>query len=360
MSLKKSRREQYTRKTQEDFPKKLSLPKFTKKLSLRYGINPGTPAAFYAEQGASGPNMANFEILQEGKGLGFINIADMDLGQRVVKTLHSTREDLVACCIVKHEIPSAVALGINSHEAFYHAWHSDPLSSFGGVHVFSSEVDISTASEIVEKRKNTEVVYAPKYASEALEVFKERESLRVVKMEDIKQPSIDDGLEYKRVKGGLLVEKRFYTKILSPKDVECISERQPTEDEYQAAIFNWVVASYTRSNAIVIGTKNMTHGIGSGQRSRIDAAYDAIRIANGRNNTNHCYGSEDTFMASDAYMPQTDVVELAAEAGITGIIFPLGSIKDRDVIDTANELNLTLLATRSPGETDCERCFTHR
>lgn len=357
----KGRRDQYVRGVEEKLPDTTLFPGFTKTLSLRYGINPGHPAAFYSEQGASGPNMADFKVLQEGtKGLGYINVGDMDLGQSLIRTLYNNYPGLTVYCIIKHEMPSGVAIAKDSYIAFKNAWGSDPLSSFGGVHNCSQEIDEKIAIELIDKAKNVEVVYAPSYSTKALEILAQRDSLRIVQMQDLNQESIDNGLDYKRVTGGLLVQPRWETRIKTPGDVECISERQATETEIAAGIFNWIVASYTRSNAIVIGTEEKTHGIGSGQRSRIDAAYDAIRFANGRGGTNPCFGSEKTFMASDAFMPSTDVVELAAKSGITGIIFPLGSIKDKDVIQAANDNGLILLVTRKPGEIDCERCFTHR
>ena len=360
--LEKERREQYNRKVEEDFPDRLSIGDFTKKLSLRYGQNPGSSAAFYSEAGATGA-MADFEILKSGKnGLGFINVADMDLGQRVVRTLHDLHntEGLVACCIVKHEIPSGVAMGTESYNIFVNAYDSDPLSNFGGVHVFSGQVSEKLAELLIEKERNAEVVYAPSFTPEALEILSKRNSLRVVKMPDINAVSIDNGLEYKRVEGGMLVERRQKLRTLTPNDIEIVSERKPSDQEVSAALFNWTVAFYTRSNAVVIGTEYKTHGIGSGQRSRIDAAEQAIYFANGRNGKNKGHGSKGTFMASDAFMPATDVVEIAANAGATGIIYPLGSVKDQEVIDVANKKGLSMIATRKPGTQDCERVFLHR
>ena len=223
----------------------------------------------------------------------------------------------------------------------------------------SWEVDNAIARELVDKSKNVEVVYAPSFSKTALKILENRKSLRVVQMQDINLVSVDNGSDYKRVSGGMLVQPRWETRTHTIEDIECISERPATTQEIEAALFNWKVAGFTRSNAVVIGTEYRTHGIGSGQRSRIDAAYDAVRFANGRDGTNPCFGSEGTFMASDAYMPSTDVVELAADSGVTGIIFPLGSLMDKEVIRVANERGLALLATRAEGATDCERCFTH-
>ena len=358
--LGKERREQYTRRVAENLPDKLEFPGFTKKLSLRYGINPGAPAAFYAEDSAQGPTMANFQILQEGRGLGYINVADMDLGQSLIKLLHEDYPDKAAYCIVKHEIPSGVALGDNSFDAFIDAWSSDPLSSFGGVHVSSKIVHEKLAKELINKERNVEVIYAPEFADQALTILQERKDLRIVLMKSLHESLVDNGLDYKRVTGGMLIQPRWQTRIHTRNDVECVSERQPTERELDAGLFNWKVACFTRSNAVIIGTEYKTHGIGSGQRSRIAAAVQAVGFANGFDGRYKGFGSKGTVMASDAYMPSTDVVELAAENGVTGIIFPLGSIKDKDVIETANKHSLTLLATRAVGQPDSERCFTHR
>lgn len=358
--LNDERRAQYSRKVAEALPDQLIFPEFTKTLSLRYGMNPGHPAAFYSEEGSTGPNMGGFTVLQEGsKGLGYINVGDMDLGQSLVRLLHNDYPGMTVYCVIKHEMPSGVGIGPDLRTAFDNSY-SDPLSNFGGVHVCSQEIDKFIANELIDKSRNVEVIYAPSFSQTALEVLAERKVLRVVQMQDINQDSVDNGLEYKRVKGGMLVQPYWETRIHTAEDLECISKKQPTDDEVAAGLFNWKVAGFTRSNAVLIGTANRIHGIGSGQRSRIDAAYDAIRFANGRGGTNPCFGAEGTFMASDAYMPVTDVVELAAESGITGIIFPLGSIADEKVIEVANERNMTLLATRKLGEDSCERCFTHR
>ncbi len=358
--MSKEDRAQYRKRVEENLPDTLAFPTFTKRHSLRYGINPGSPAAFYAEEGASGPTMANLEVLQEGRGLGYINLGDMDLGLAIVKSLHDARWGQVAYCIVKHEMPSGVALGKNMGAAFEDAWGSDPLSSFGGVHVTSGLIYSSIARELVDKTKNVEVIFAPTFSPEAIDILKERQDLRVVRINDIDQIALDNGLDYKRVSGGMLVQPRWETRINLPSDLECVSERKPTPEEVQAALFQWRIAGFTRSNAVLIGNDYRVHGIGSGQRSRIDAARMAIDLANGRGGTNSCFGSEGTFMASDAYMPATDVVEAAHKAGVTGIVFPLGSIKDADVLAAANNYGMTMLATRSPGQKDSERCFTHR
>ena len=351
-------RSQYQTKVQEDFPESWACgeSRFVKKYSMRYGENPGYPAAFYQEAGASGPNLGYLELLQEGtKGLSYINVGDMDLGQRLVKKLTDIFKGRQACVLIKHEMPSGVALGDDPVDTFEKAWKVDALSNFGSVDVFNYRVNEPLARLLVESPRNVEVVYAPQYTPEALAILATRKVLRVVRMgASIESPSQDGGLDIKRVAGGLLVQKRFDSKIVSPESVDVVSARKPTEEEVQAALLNWTVACYTRSNAVVIGRSDKVHGIGSGQRSRIDSTEDAIRLSR------RGYGPEGCVLASDAFMPFADVVEAAAKNGITGVIYPLGSVKDQEVIDRANELGLAMIVTRKPGEVDCERCFLHR
>ncbi|MDH4197688.1 MAG: hypothetical protein OEW05_09800 [Candidatus Aminicenantes bacterium] len=351
-------RSQYSARVKEDFPDILDCGEthFVKKFPMRYGENPGYPAAFYQEQGATGPNMGNLTVVQEGtKGLSYINVGDMDLGQRLARKLTLIHPGRSVAVIIKHEMPSGVALGRSPQEAFEKAWACDALSNFGSVDIFNARVTGPLARLLVESPRNIEVVYAPDFAPEALETLATRKVLRVVKMgAPLDAPAEDNGLELKRVAGGLLVQKRFDSKVTGPDAVEAVSVRRPTENEVRAAVFNWTVASFTRSNAVVIGTADKVHGIGSGQRSRIDSAEDAIRLSR------RGYGPEGCVLASDAFMPFPDVVELAAKHGITAIIYPLGSVKDQEVIDRANELGLAMIVTRRPGEVDCERCFLHR
>jgi len=354
----KAARLQYSTKVAEDFPESLSFAgrQFQKRFAMRYGENPGYPAAFYAEDGASGPNMATMQVVQEGtKGLSYINVGDMDLGQRLVRKLTSIRPHLSACALIKHEMPSGVAFADTAEEAFERAWRCDPLSNFGSVDVFNTPVTEPLARLLIESARNIEVVYAPDYTAEALATLTARKTLRVVRMGGrVDGPALDNGLEFKRVAGGVLVQKRFDSRIVRPEDVDIVSVRKPSPEEVEAAIFNWIVACFTRSNAVVIGQRDKVHGIGSGQRSRIDAADCAVRFSR------RGYGPEGCVLASDAFMPFPDVVELAARSGITALIYPLGSVKDQEVIDRANELSLAMIITRRAGEMDSERSFLHR
>ncbi|MFC1521166.1 hypothetical protein ACFL6Y_02025 [Elusimicrobiota bacterium] len=324
-------------------------------MSLRYGENPGQPAAFYSEEGAMGPLMATMEVLREGaKGLSYINIGDMDLGQRLVKKLHDAFPGKHVCAVMKHEMPSSVAIGEEPVQTFEKAWKCDELSNFGSVDVFNYEVTEELAKLLCEGRRNIEVVYAPSFAAKALDILSARKALRVVKMADINKPAVYEDTEYKRVAGGLLVQNKYDTRVISRDCVEIISKRKLGNDEIDAAIFTWIVAGFTRSNAVIIGQKDKTHGIGSGQRSRIDSANNAI-VASQRG-----YGPKDCVLASDAYMPFADVVELAARNNIKAIIYPLGSNKDEEVLAKADELGIAMIVTRKPGTSDSERCFLHR
>ena len=356
--IDKTTRAQYRTKVAEQFSETIAFGNITfrKKMSMRYGENPGYPAAFYQEEGASGPNMSSLRVLQEGtKGLGYINVGDMDLGQRLIKKLTDIYPGKNICALIKHEMPSGVAMEGDTADVFEKAWNSDPLSNFGSVDVFNTTLDKDTALKIVEKGRNVEVVYAPGFWQEALEVLSTRKVLRVVKMGDtLETSSKDHKIEFKRVAGGLLIQERFDSRIVSPDSVDVVSERKASIEELEAAIFNWTVACFTRSNAVVIGTRDKVHGIGSGQRSRIDAAEDAIRFSH------RGYGSKGCVMASDAFMPFPDVVELAAKNGITAIIYPFGSIRDLDVIESANTHNIAMIATKKPDEQESERCFLHR
>jgi phosphoribosylaminoimidazolecarboxamide formyltransferase/IMP cyclohydrolase len=356
--IDKTSRVQYRTKVEEQFAETLAFGSITfkKKMSMRYGENPGYPAAFYQEEGATGPNMSSLEVLQSGtKGLGYINVGDMDLGQRLVKKLTDIYPGENICALIKHEMPSGVAMGGDPVQVFEKAWKSDPLSNFGSVDVFNYALDKDVSLKIVEKGRNVEVVYAPSFTPDALEVLSTRKVVRVVKMgHSFEVPAQDKKLEFKRLAGGLLVQERFDSRIVSPDLVDVVSKRKASKEEIEAAIFNWTVACFTRSNAVVIGTKNKVHGIGSGQRSRIDAAEDAIRFSR------RGYGPEGCVMASDAFMPFPDVVELAAKNGITAIIYPLGSIRDLEVIESANAHDIAMIVTKAPDEQDSERCFLHR
>lgn len=335
-------------------------------IQLRYGLNPGQPAAFYAERGASGPNVSQMKVLKDGgKGLGYINVGDADLALTLVERMHNISPNELHCTIVKHEIPAGVAKGRHPEEVYKAAWEADSLSNFGGVVTFSYEVNGSMAYGLSDGKRNTELVLAPSFTPEALRILESRKPLRVVQVPSFDQPSVHIGLSLKGLNGGLLLQHTPMSKINSPGDLDVASAkredgsmiyslREATEEQRRAAVFQWNIAYWTRSNAVVFGSESMSYGIGAGQQSRIDSA----RIAGIKSKRGN--GSRGTVMASDAFMPFDDVVELAAELEITAIVYPLGSTNDAKVIERANNEGIAMLATRRPGETDCERGFYHR
>ncbi|MBN2111844.1 hypothetical protein JW707_01965 [Candidatus Woesearchaeota archaeon] len=350
---------QYSQKVAESFPDEMVINgvTFRKKLSLRYGINPGGPAALYEEEGASGTNLAGIEVLQEGsKGLGYINVEDIDYSLRIVEKMHMVFPEKQCVAVMKHVNPSGVGLAETVEEAYHKAWDCDSLSAFGSVDCFSGEVNEGLAKYLADSKRNVEVVVAPSYTPEALEVMATRKPLRVVRIPEFNGASNDSGVEYRRVRGGMLVQPRFDSKVVSAQNVHVVSDRQPSKDELNACIFNWLVAGFCRSNTIVLGRSDRTVGVGTGQMSRIDAARIAVYNANNKSD-----GARGCVMASDAYMPFTDVIELAASEGITAAIWPLGSDADKRVIEAGNKAGIALLTTRyDPAKPDqYERCFDH-
>ena len=345
------RGEQYRKPVEEGFPEILNIGGvvFEKRSGLRYGWNPGQPAAFYREINAQGPCLGNMEVLQENsdKKLGYINLEDAGVGLRMITKLHSVYATEKVVSVIKHCNPSGVAKANTLMKAFSLAWNCNSLSAFGGVVCLSDTVDESMAKLLASKEYFIEVIVAPGYSDKARELLSVKKDLRLIKVGELNK--IDDvPIEYKRVPGGLLVQQRYETRIISRDKLEVVSLRAPTEFEFEASIFNWIVCGFVRSNSIVIGDKNQTIGIGSGQQSRIDSFRLAAWYANNRSKL----GCKGKVAASDAFFPASDCIEMAAEEGITAIVYTLGSIKDKEVIGRANEKNIAMLVTN-------ERCFTH-
>jgi len=331
--------------------------RFVKDRDLRYGENPGQPAVFYREIDARGPSLGTYEVLQENpdRMMGFINFLDVGRGIQLISRMRQLYPQQAISTVIKHVNPSGVAKADSLLKAYRDAWNCDALSAFGGVVGFSDTVDHRIAREV--SSNFIEVLVAPNYTTTALDELRRRRDLRVIKVESFDKPLVDDGLDYRRVPGGLLVQQRFVSAIDSVENFECVSKRQPTQEELEAALFNWAILPYVWSNTIVIGDQNKTIGIGRGQPSRIDSAELAVKYANERSKQ----GARGHIMASDAFFPATDVAELAGKQGITAIAYPLGSIKDAEVIETADKYDISMLATRpEPGNTSrIERAFSH-
>lgn len=305
----------------EDFPQFLESS-YEKVMDLRYGENPHQKAAYYVDKTKNGA-MKDFEYLQ-GKELSFNNIRDMDLAYKVVSEFEE-----ITCCAVKHSTPCGVAIGDNVLEAYEKAYECDPMSIFGGIIAFNREVDGKTAVEL--NKIFLEIVIAPLFTEEALEIFKQKKNLRIIK---VKNP-VSDKVTYVKVDGGLIVQS---TDNQFSTDLKVVTEAQPTDRQMTDLVFAQKIVKWVKSNAIVVATNGQAYGIGGGQTNRIWAAQQAIARAKEK-------VEDDLVLASDAFFPFRDVADFAAENGIKAIIQPGGSIKDQESIDACNEREIPMVFT---------------
>ncbi|MEK7322770.1 MAG: bifunctional phosphoribosylaminoimidazolecarboxamide formyltransferase/IMP cyclohydrolase [Pseudomonadota bacterium] len=313
------------------FPRTYSS-QFIKTQDLRYGENPHQAAAFYVERRPAEASVATARQLQ-GKALSFNNIADTDAALECVKSFAETP----ACVIVKHANPCGVAVDTNLREAYDRAYQTDPTSAFGGIIAFNQTLDAATARAIVE-RQFVEVIIAPAVADDALAILAAKKNVRVLSCGAwSRQPAA--GLDYKRVNGGLLIQDRDIG-MVSGDDLKIVTQRAPTTDELRDLLFAWKVAKFVKSNAIVYAKNTMTIGVGAGQMSRVySARIAAIKAADA--------GLQVTgsVMASDAFFPFRDGLDSAAEAGVSAVIQPGGSLRDDEVIQAANEHGIAMVFT---------------
>ncbi len=299
---------------------------------LRYGENPHQQAAFYVEKTAITGTVAASRQLQ-GKELSYNNIADADAALECVKTFF----EKPACVIVKHANPCGVAEAESILSAYDLAYKTDPTSAFGGIIAFNQELDLETASEII-KRQFVEVIIAPKVSSDVQAVLATKKNIRVLECGSWTENYITER-DYKRVANGLLVQDKDIGSV-SVDDLKLVSQRSPSEQEIADMMFSWKVAKFVKSNAIVYAKNGQTIGIGAGQMSRVYSAKIAGIKAADENLT--VAGST---MASDAFFPFRDGIDAAAEAGITAIIQPGGSMRDDEVIAAADEHDIAMLFT---------------
>jgi phosphoribosylaminoimidazolecarboxamide formyltransferase/IMP cyclohydrolase len=295
----------------------------SKKLSLRYGENPHQAAALYDTATPGG--VANAEVLS-GKEMSFNNYVDADAAWQLVCDFDET-----ACAIIKHMNPAGVGTGATVEEAYRRALATDPVSAFGGIVAFNRKVDEAAARAVTGIF--TEVVIAPAYDEAALETLRAKKNLRVLRAGE---PQRIEGLEYKTITGGMLVQTRD-THRLTPDDLKVVTRRAPTDEEVRALLFAWTVCKHTKSNAIVYAREGQVVGVGAGQMSRVDS----VKIGA----TRAQLPIEGSVLASDAFFPFRDGVDEAARHGITAIIQPGGSVRDQEVIDAANEHNLAMVLT---------------
>ena len=313
-----------------NFPAQINF-NFSKQQDLRYGENPHQTAAFYIEKDNLESSIATATQLQ-GKQLSFNNINDSDAALECVKQFR----EKPACVIVKHANPCGVAIADNQINAYQHAFATDPTSSFGGIIAFNQTVSAETAKSIIENQF-VEVIIAPDISEQALDLLKHKPNVRVLVVGSFN--TMPKSIDIKRVTGGVLIQDRDAITI-TKNDLKCVTKRTPTDNELNDLLFSWRVAAFVKSNAIVYAKNQTTIGIGAGQMSRIDSAkIAAIKASNARLNI------KGAVMASDAFFPFRDGIDTATEAGITAIIQPGGSMRDKEVIQAANEANISMLFT---------------
>jgi phosphoribosylaminoimidazolecarboxamide formyltransferase/IMP cyclohydrolase len=325
----------------EDNPHKETLPStyqpyFIKELELRYGENPHQEAAFYRTNETKIPNgtLGNATLLQ-GKALSYNNMVDADATLACVQALDP---NLPGCVIVKHATPCGVAQADNLTEAYQKAFSTDSTSAFGGIIAFNQSLDAATAETII-KQQFAEVIIAPTIEKGAAEVLTAKKNLRVLECGYL--PAKYQQLNLKSISGGLLVQTRDQL-ILTPEQCQVVTQRQPTPQEMIELLFAWRVVQFVKSNAIVYTNNQMTLGIGTGQTSRVFSAEIAALKAKHAN-----LSLDGAAMASDAFFPFADGVEVAAKSGIKAVIQPGGSKRDPEVIAAADSLGLTMVMTGS-------------
>lgn len=311
---------------EELFPESLSLT-FEKVQEMRYGENPHQKAAFYKEVGHFDGCLTAAKQLH-GKELSYNNINDANGALDLVKEF-----DCPAAVAVKHANPCGVGIGENIYDAYMKAYEADPVSIFGGIVALNREVDAKTAEEL--HKIFLEIVIAPSYTKEALEILESKKNIRILELPEIAKKNNSAMLDMKKVAGGLLVQE-LNCELLG-EELKCVTDRKPTEAEMEALMFAWKVVKHTKSNAIVLTDKDKTIGVGPGQTNRITALELAIK-----------YGGDKvkgSVMGSDAFFPFPDCVEAAVQAGITAIIQPGGSIRDQESIDECNKHGIAMVFT---------------
>jgi len=308
------------------FPERMVLA-FERKQSLRYGENPGQLAAFYVEEPGAG-----LSALKQvgGKELSFNNL--LDLEGALLATGQFAGE--TCCAIVKHTTPCGVATGSTAAVAYRKALACDPMSAFGSVIAFTVPVDAEAARAVAALF--VECVVAPAFSEEALVVLGEKKNLRVLEGD---ARSRAGALDYKRVRGGLLVQD-LAAAPLDETNWEVVSRRPPTKEERSDLLFAWRTVASVKSNAIVLTRDGATVGIGAGQMSRVDAAFVAVHKARAAG-----HDTKGTVLGSDAFFPFRDGVDQAAEAGVRAIVQPGGSVKDPEVIAAADEHGMAMVFT---------------
>jgi len=314
----------------QTFPQRL-IRAFEKVQDLRYGENPHQQAAFYREPDVKEPSVSNAELLW-GKALSYNNIMDIDAALEIVKDFEQP-----AAVIIKHTNPCGAGIGDSLDEAYRRAKEGDPVSAFGSIVGLNREVDEATAASIASPDTFVEAIIAPDFEEAALDILKTRQrwgkSVRILRTGELGgEPG--DSFYFKRVVGGLLVQG---FDRMQYENLKVVTQREPSEKENSDLLFAWVICKHVKSNAIVYAKDGTVVGVGAGQMSRVDASMIAARKAGER--------ARGSVLASDAFFPFRDGVDAAAEAGVTAVIQPGGSMRDDEAISAANEHGMAMLFT---------------
>ncbi|MDI6826444.1 MAG: bifunctional phosphoribosylaminoimidazolecarboxamide formyltransferase/IMP cyclohydrolase [Candidatus Aenigmarchaeota archaeon] len=309
--------------TSTNFPEVLNLT-YEKVQDLRYGENPHQMAALYKEFDVKEPCITNAEQIH-GKKLSWTNVLDLNCALEFVREF-----DEPTVVIIKHTSPCGAACGSNIFDAFEKAYSSDPVSAFGGTVGANRKIDSSTAKSM--SSVHFDCIIAPDYEDDALEILRKRKFLRILKVEKLMKNS--QYVDFVSVKGGLLVQEHNSIPI---ERVKVVTKLKPTQQQMESMLFAWKVSKYVKSNAIVLAKGKRTVGIGLGQTTRVDAVKIAVDRSRGE--------AKGSVMASDGFFPFRDSIDEAAKAGIVAIIQPGGSIRDKEVIDAADEHGIAMVFT---------------
>ena len=309
------------------FPSQLTLS-YEKVEDLRYGENPHQAGAVYRERRTKEASVCGAKQLH-GKAMSYNNYLDANSALELVKEF-----DDVAVVIVKHNNPCGVALGERPVEAYVRARETDPVSAFGGVIACNHEVGLDMAKEVTSTF--VEVLIAPGFTPEALAELQRKKDLRLLAVGPLGTGERDKQ-DVRKIVGGLLVQDRDLGTLREMGELNIPTQRQPTSDEYEACDFAWKVCKHVKSNAIVFASKNQTIGIGAGQMSRVDSVKLAQMKAN--------LPITGAVMASDSFFPFRDGIDAAAAAGITAVIQPGGSIRDKEIVEAVNEHQMAMILT---------------
>jgi phosphoribosylaminoimidazolecarboxamide formyltransferase/IMP cyclohydrolase len=306
---------------------------YEKHSDMRYGENPHQAAAAYKISGDSSNSVLNAKIHQ-GKKLSYNNIMDADAAFSCLKEFEET-----ACVIVKHANPCGVSKGENMLEVYKQAFNADSLSAFGGVIAMNKQCDELVAKEI--SKVFVEIVLAPSFTKEALEIFSAKKNLRVLEVGNIKPR--EKLLEVRNVVGGIIVQETD-TSVIQKQDLKTVTTAKPSDSEVETMLFGWKVLKHIKSNGILIVKNNTTAGVGAGQVSRVDSVDIAMKKS-GKN-------IQGSILCSDAFFPFRDSIDKISNSGIKAVLQPGGSVRDNEVIEACNEHGIAMVFTG-------QRCFKH-